>query len=1320
MAFGTKWTASLRRYSHVAHWIVVAVLVAICGLGASALLAYDAGDGDHGHNGPVRDDQEPENPKNPGQAEAADPVQLASGNYVTTHRDLTVRGGGSAIQILRSYNSQDNKHDGPLGPGWSLAYFWSLTEVEHADGRREVIIRDGSGVQHVFVQEDNGDYTPPHGHRATLAKQGVGAFELVQPDGITYDFADGRLTKIASSAGGQFDLDYQLDGKLTRVTIAPGRWVDFSYGSNNKVAVVTDPAGRTVSYGYDARNRLTSVTDPLGQTIHYRYEGQDRLNTFTDARGTVQVDNDYDEQGRVSSQFAYGGTFRFSYYDDYTAVRDRNGRTDYHYFNNHGNLTRHRNALGDYTDYSYDDDSNLLSVTDANGHTTSFAYDAEGRRISRTDALGNVISYSYVGAPYDRIASVTDPLGRITRFEYDDRWRLSRTIDAAGQSAAFEYNGFGSITRTVDEAGRVDTFTYNAAGDLLSHTDPLGNTTSYAYDDVGRLTSITDPLGNTIGLSYDALDRLVSVTDGLGRTTGFAYDPANNLGSTTNAAGETTSYGWSDHGQLLSVTDPLGNATTYTYDGNENLTSATDPNGLTTGFYYDGLNRHYRTRRADGRYLNFEYDDVGNLVAEEDAYNNETGYAYTERNRLAQIDFVDGTSETFTYDAIGNLITSTDRAGRTTTYSYDVLDRLVEIEQPNDGATTYAYNATGALLSATNAAGTVLFERDALDRPERVTDVFGNLTSYSYDTAGRLATLTAPGNRVSTYQFDAADQLGGAALPSGTVSFTYDLAGRLTAKTLPNGIDTATLLDATGRPTQIRHTDGAGTDLAGLDYVYDASSRIQSQTALDGTRDEYAYDNLYRLTQEIVRAADDSIQTQTDYEYDHNGNRISRTRGGSTLTYNYDAANRLLSTDEQTFTYDVNANLETITGPSGTTTYGYDDRNQLVSVTAPDGSAEVISYDALGRQIARVTEGTTVRLVYGAGRALLAETDAANTPIRTYERALGLIGYGSPVGSKYHLFDAFGTTLSLSDDTAALAESYEMDAFGIQTAPTGSVDNPFGYRGDWGYYGDRPDLLKVGARDYIPELGRFLQVDPALYGNNWYVYADADPVNKVDPNGKAAERLTGSGAGVAGGRTRQGAIDVGNLAFRGKLNTSGSQRDYGGPASLLGVSNLVIALDPAASSFNKALGDLLGHLGGVLDVISFLQDPSAETAIPVLNLNAGIAGTLAKNPHIVVGSVAFGVGYGLLGQVIGLDELVGASLAIPYAGFSDWATGTDLLPHVMEQTREILSRKGDAVADALVPDIVEDISRETSNAIDYFNDPSNWPNYPANSSGFWR
>lgn len=89
-----------------------------------------------------------------------------------------------------------------------------------------------------------------------------------------------------------------------------------------------------------------------------------------------------------------------------------------------------------------------------------------------------------------------------------------------------------------------------------------------------------------------------------------------------------------------------------------------------------------------------------------------------------------------------------------------------------------------------------------------------------------------------------------------------------------------------------------------------------------------------------------------------------------------------------------------------------------------------------------------------------------------------------------------------------LTDSYDYDAFGSLLNSTGTTPNVYKYRGEqWD-----PDLglYYLRARYYNPLTGRFMSRDPND-GHKWdpkslhkYLYAEGDPVDAVDPNGRGA------------------------------------------------------------------------------------------------------------------------------------------------------------------------------------------------------------------------
>ncbi|MDX1610405.1 MAG: RHS repeat-associated core domain-containing protein, partial [Halofilum sp. (in: g-proteobacteria)] len=76
--------------------------------------------------------------------------------------------------------------------------------------------------------------------------------------------------------------------------------------------------------------------------------------------------------------------------------------------------------------------------------------------------------------------------------------------------------------------------------------------------------------------------------------------------------------------------------------------------------------------------------------------------------------------------------------------------------------------------------------------------------------------------------------------------------------------------------------------------------------------------------------------------------------------------------------------------------------------------------------------------------------------------------------------------------------------YGMVTTDTNPGFQPFGFAG--GIYDRHTGLVRFGARDYDPTVGRWTVKDPILFAGgsaNLYGYVLNDPVNGVDPNGLA-------------------------------------------------------------------------------------------------------------------------------------------------------------------------------------------------------------------------
>jgi len=100
--------------------------------------------------------------------------------------------------------------------------------------------------------------------------------------------------------------------------------------------------------------------------------------------------------------------------------------------------------------------------------------------------------------------------------------------------------------------------------------------------------------------------------------------------------------------------------------------------------------------------------------------------------------------------------------------------------------------------------------------------------------------------------------------------------------------------------------------------------------------------------------------------------------------------------------------------------------------------------------------------------------------------------------------DRRGSVRAVIDvSNGSVAQTIDYDAWGKIENIAGSDPfiQPFGFGG--GLYDVDTGLVRLGARDYEPETKRRLVPEPAGFAgaDNFYIYANGDPINLVDPDG---------------------------------------------------------------------------------------------------------------------------------------------------------------------------------------------------------------------------
>jgi RHS repeat-associated protein len=835
-------------------------------------------------------------PKGSGKS-AGDPIDLSTGQFIYSKTDLVLP-DTLPISFTRTYIANDSRSRAfGIGATDSYDFFmvgntfpYTYQELIQPDGGRVRFDRVSPGTSFtdaVYVASS----APGEFYGAVLSwntdQSLPGSWKIVMKNGTIMSFPDSyQMTNpfcqavigIKDRYGNATRIDrVPTLCTLSKITSTNGRSITVTNDSNNRITQIVDNAGRTVSYTYDAASRLSTVTDAGGGVTSYTYDDQNRMLTIKDPRGIVYLTNQYDSGGRVSQQTAADGStylftwtpaqaaqthvirtagptdsgggdaffFRdqcwgggFSRYDPncqegymplvaQVDVTDPRGYVRRVVFGPTGYATSDTHALGQpeqqTVTYAYYSDNLSQSITDSLGRVTSFDYDNIGNttRVTRLDGTPNAVTstFSYAG-PFGQLSSATDPLGHTSTFGYDQNGGLITVTDALNHSTTFTYNSTGQVIAASDALNNLMQFSY-FGGDLVSVSDPLGNVSTRFTDAVGRVISATDAQGNTVQTQYTPLNLVTQVIDPLGNNTSFSYDGNGNLLSLTDALNHAASWTYDNMDRPLTRTDPLLRQESYVYDLNGNLASSTDRKGQVTSVTYDALNRV----KLVG------YNTVVN--GGNTTYESTIGYTYDAGSRMTQ---------------------AVDTAGGTITEAYDNLDRLT---------------------TETTALGSI---------------------SYGYDNLGRRTSMTVAGQPQVNYSYDNGNRLTQITQGSSSVGFSYDNINRRSSLTLPNGVSVSYAFDNDSRITGITYNFGANT-LGNLTYSYDSLGRRTqvggsfARTSLPGVISSDTYD-----------AANELINWNgTAISYDLNGNMASD--GSNAFTWN--ARNQVATLNGVTMQYDA-------------------------------------------------------------------------------------------------------------------------------------------------------------------------------------------------------------------------------------------------------------------------------------------------------------------------------------------------------------------------------------------------------------------------------
>lgn len=969
---------------------------------------------------------------------------------------------------------------------------------------------------------------------------------------LTYDEV-GALTAVTDADGRSLTFTKGANGKVASISDPAGRIVGYEYDADGNLIAVTDPRGAVTEYTYDAKGNLTGTIDAEGRFVaSASYDGDGRLIGYmeegetytlthvpaerrvleTDSRGNTRTIV-YNENGNITSKSDGAGNVELVAYDaDFNPSRytDKNGNVTIYEYDGQANLVKKIDPLGNVTTYthdvthpqpvvqgrlvsfsylrrvtkisesgrtterSYDSRGNLTQEKVTAGsrvRTVSYSYDAKGQLLSidgpRTD-VNDVTTFTY--DQYGNVATITDPLGRVTRSTYDIVGQLTRLESPNGVVTDFVYDAAGNeIVR--DMNGERTLSTYDAVGLLESITFPNGLVTEYQHDAFGRLTETSDNDGTRLRFTLDARGNVLKreafgPAGNLTETRSFEYDVLDRMIKEIGASGQTTLYEYDANGNRTKMTDPLGRVTLRTYDRLNRLASVTDPAGGRTQYAYDAL---------------------GHLASVTDPLGNSTVYGVDGLGAEVSVDSPEAGLKRRTFDAADNVLTETDARGVTTRFEYNELNLLTRTVYADGTEETRAY-APGAegedvLTSLANPSGSVGWTYDADGRVTRQAQVVGGVTLAlvnAYDAQGRLVQVTYPSGKVVELGYDQAGKLTSLEVDGQPLvsQVTYQPSGPVSGWTWGNGTSYRRSFDLDGNLIQFPLGPVAQSN------TIDAANRITATSG--GASRTYGYDGLDRL---VSYGAPGTTQT---YAYDANGNRLSFTENGQTTTYSYDgdssrllsraggatdtythdAAGNILSDGTRDFLYGARGRMEQVDAGSAPTTYLHNGLGQRVGKTAAGSSAlaEIYVYDDQERLVG----------IYGGDGSPIAET------VYLHDVPVGLLTGASTV---HHVYtDQLSTPRVITDRQGTVVWRWDSDPFGVG-APDEDVDGDqtelvYNLRFPGQYFDAESGLHYNYFRDYDPTLGRYVQVDPLglAGGLNVYLYANANPISFADPTGE--------------------------------------------------------------------------------------------------------------------------------------------------------------------------------------------------------------------------
>ena len=711
-------------------------------------------------------------------------------------------------------------------------------------------------------------------------------------------------------------------------------------------------------------------------------------------------------------------------------------------------------------------------------------------------------SYSTFGTDL-LLKTLVDTAGNTLTLEYQDS-HLIGVLHSDGDRITVNYDRKGKISSLIDPFGKETTFNYSDSL-LTLVTSPKG-TTSYEYSENNGgnlLSKIVYPGGIEAHFEADSAGRISKIATNGGREmVSFGYDTDSHETATNDATGSSFTVTVNDDGNIIRMTDQIPSTASFSYTGMYDMTGYTDPNGRLFSTTYDDAHNPVTFTDAAGSLTRIAYDSRFHLPSQvTDARGNSIGITYDGKGNMRNLTYPDGSRESRDYNEEGLPTSITTRSGDKIQCEYDFRGQLIKLSYPDGTVYSYQYNA-GNLVSATGPGGIISLGYDTADRLTHITYPDGKGITYSYNVAGQVTRKALSDGVITGYGYDSIGNLISVTDESGTMkaSYSYDAAGRLLQTLIDSGAYTIYRYDTAGRLTSLVNSGPDGSVISQFLYQYDKNGNPVQVTTKEGVT-RYSYDALNQLTN--VTYPDGFT---ISYLFDSVGNRVSVTENGLPTPYAINQMNQYTSVGGMTFNFDANGNVISKIERGNTTTYEYRADNRIKKVISPEGTWEY-SYDPLGNRNKVVHNGVTESyLIDPIGLGNIVAISSGNQTTH-YRYGYGLLSLINQSGIEYsYLFDLTGHTNQIIDKTGKIVNEYSYKPFGEYRKKTERIDNPFIYVGQYGVMDDENGLYYMRMREYDPIIGRFVSEDLIItdllsINDIYYKYCWNTPIRFIDPDG---------------------------------------------------------------------------------------------------------------------------------------------------------------------------------------------------------------------------